>query len=338
MLELKKNTGPDELRARDLFYGLWIPDLFMRRVETNDKWSLMCPDECPGLFDSYGEEFERLYEKYEKEGKVRRVVQAQTLWFAILESQMETGTPYMLYKDACNIKSNQKNLGTIRGSNLCTEIVEYTSKDEVAVCNLASVALNSFVRGGGEGGKPATYDHQALYEVVKHMTYNLNKIIDVNYYPLPEAQRSNFRHRPIGLGVQGLADTFFLMRYPFESSEAAKLNKEIFETIYFAACTASNEIAKRDGPYETFKGSPASEGLLQFDLWNMHEHSGRWDWDGLKQSIKQHGLRNSLLVAPMPTASTAQILGNNECFEVRYVLICLFPHFLLTHALFLLSL
>ena len=311
VLDLKKNTGPEELRARDLFYALWIPNLFMKRVEKNEDWSLMCPDECPGLFDCHGDEFEQLYLKYEKEGKVRKTVQAQTLWFAILESQIETGTPYMLFKDHANQKSNQKNLGTIRGSNLCTEIMEYTSKDEVAVCNLASVALNSFVKQGENGW----YDHQALYDVVVQMTRNLNKVIDINYYPIPEAEKSNLKHRPIGLGVQGLQDTFFLLRYPFESPEAAQLNREIFETIYFAACTASNELAKKEGPYESFKGSPSSEGKLQFDLWGVTPDSKRWDWNALKESIVKHGLRNSLLVAPMPTASTAQILGNTECFE-----------------------
>jgi ribonucleoside-diphosphate reductase alpha subunit len=286
----------------------------MKRVEENGQWSLMCPDECPGLFDSYGEEFERLYEGYEKKGKARRVVTAQSLWFAILESQIESGTPYMLYKDACNRKSNQKNLGTIRGSNLCTEIIEYTSPDEVAVCNLASVALNSFVKRDEATGT-TSYDFKSLYDIVRQMTRNLNRVIDINYYPIPEAKKSNTRHRPIGLGVQGLADTFFMLRYPFESPQAAKLNTDIFETIYFAACTESCELAKREGPYETYKGSPASEGLLQFDLWNVKPSSGLWDWAALKADIAKHGLRNSLLVAPMPTASTAQILGNTECFE-----------------------
>ena len=314
VMELKKNTGPEELRARDLFYGLWIPDLFMKRVESNGTWSLMCPDECPGLYDSHSEEFEALYERYESEGKFRRQVPAQQLWFAILESQIETGTPYMLYKDSCNRKSNQQNLGTIRGSNLCTEIIQYTSVDEIAVCNLASVALNSFVRPAASG-QPPSYDFQELYNIVFQMTRNLNRVIDVNFYPVEQARNSNMRHRPIGLGVQGLADTFFLMRYPFESEKAAELNRTIFETMYFAACTASMELAKADGHYETYPGSPASKGQLQFDLWNVKPSSGLWDWASLKAQIAQHGLRNSLLLAPMPTASTAQILGNTECFE-----------------------
>lgn len=313
VLELKKNTGPDELRARDLFYGLWIPDLFMRRVEEGGQWSLMCPAECPGLYDCYGNDFEQLYERYEREGRARRVITAQSLWFAIIESQIETGTPYMLYKDACNYKSNQKNLGTIRGSNLCTEIIQYTSPTEVAVCNLASVALNSFVIRSEDG--KLSYDFHGLYRVVRQMTRNLNKVIDVNHYPVEEARTSNMRHRPLGLGVQGLADTLFLMRYPFDSLEAAQLNKDIFETIYFAACTESCELARLEGAYETFQGSPASKGLLQFDLWGVTPTSGRWDWAQLKKNIAAFGLRNSLLVAPMPTASTAQILGNTECFE-----------------------
>ncbi len=308
-LELKKNTGKDEIRSRDLFYALWIPDLFMQKVEEDGMWSLFCPHECPGLADCYGEEFEKLYKKYEEEGRAKKVIRAQDLWFAVLESQIETGSPYMLYKDSVNRKSNQKNLGTIKSSNLCTEIVEYTSADEVAVCNLASVALNKFVT------KDKTYDHKKLYDVVYQMTINLNKIIDINYYPVEEAKNSNLRHRPIGIGVQGLADTFFLMRYPFESAQALKLNTEIFETIYFAACTASCDLAKKEGPYSTYEGSPSSEGLLQFDLWGVKPDSGNWDWDALKKKIKKNGLRNSLLVAPMPTASTSQILGNNECFE-----------------------
>jgi ribonucleoside-diphosphate reductase alpha subunit len=313
VLELKKNTGPDELRARDLFYGLWIPDLFMKRVRDEKSWSLMCPDECPGLMDVHSEEFEKLYEHYEAEGRAKSVIPARELWYKILESQMETGTPYMLFKDSCNAKSNQKNLGTIRGSNLCTEVIEFTSPDEVAVCNLASVALNKFVV------KVATasgcdFDHKTLYETVYQMTRNLNRVIDINSYPIPEARTSNLRHRPIGLGVQGLADTFFLMRYPFDSPEAAQLNRDIFETIYYAACKASNDLAKEQGPYETFRGSPASYGLLQFDLWQT-DPSDRFDWASLKADIIRYGLRNSLLVAPMPTASTAQILGNTECFE-----------------------
>ena len=309
-LELRKNHGKEEHRARDLFYGLWIPDLFMKRVMENKDWTLFCPNECPGLQDSYGDEFEKLYLQYEAEGKGRKVVKSQALWFKILESQQETGTPYMLYKDACNNKSNQKNLGTIRCSNLCTEIVEYTSPDEIAVCNLASVALPKYV-----DKKTKTFDFQTLRDVVKVMTRNLNKVIDRNHYPVPEARKSNMRHRPIGLGVQGLADTFMMLKYPYESPEAAKLNRDVFETIYFAACETSMELAKEFGPYETFQGSPASEGILQFDMWNVVPSSGLWDWAALKEDIKKYGMRNSLLVAPMPTASTAQILGNNESFE-----------------------
>lgn len=307
-LELKKNHGKEELRARDLFYAFWTPDLFMRRVEENGVWSLFCPNEAPGLCDVYGEEFDKLYEKYEKEGKFRKQVKAQDLWFAVLESQVETGTPYMLYKDAANKKSNQKNLGTIRSSNLCTEIMEYTAPDEVAVCNLASIALPKFVIDG-------KFDHDKLFEVTYHATQNLNKVIDVNYYPVKEAENSNKRHRPIGLGVQGLADAFIELRMPFESAEAAGLNKDIFETIYFAAMTASKDLAIQDGPYETYKGSPVSKGIFQFDMWGVTPQSGRWDWDKLKKEVKKNGVRNSLLVAPMPTASTSQILGNNECFE-----------------------
>ncbi len=312
-LEMKKNTGKDEQRARDLFYALWTPDLFMKRVEEDKEWSLFCPHECPGLADCYGAEFEALYTRYEKEGKAKKTIRAQDLWFAVLESQTETGSPYMLYKDAANEKSNQKNLGTIKSSNLCTEILEYTAPDEVAVCNLASVALNKFVKTDAEGNP--TYDHDHLYKVVYRMTKNLNRVIDVNYYPVPEARNSNMRHRPVGLGVQGLQDTFFMMRLPFESEAALKLNNDIFETIYFAAVTASKDQAKIDGPYSTYEGSPISQGQLQFDMWGHTEHSGRWDWDALKAEIKEHGVRNSLLVAPMPTASTSQILGNNECFE-----------------------
>lgn len=308
-LDLKKNHGKEEQRARDLFYALWISDLFMKRVENNEEWSLFCPNEAPGLADCYGEEFEKLYEKYEREGRARRVVKAQELWFEILESQIETGTPYMLYKDAANKKSNQKNLGTIKSSNLCTEIIEYTAPDEVAVCNLASLALPKFVT---EDGK---FDHQKLFDITYVVTKNLNKVIDINYYPVPEARNSNMRHRPIGLGVQGLADTFIMLRMPFESDEARGLNKDIFETIYFAAMTASKDLAIKEGPYETFKGSPVSKGIFQYDMWGVTPSSGRWDWDGLKKQVKKHGVRNSLLVAPMPTASTSQILGNNECFE-----------------------
>ena len=306
-LELKKNHGKEELRARDLFYALWISDLFMKRVEQNGTWSLFCPNECPGLTSTWGEEFEKLYEKYESLGKAKRTIKAQELWFAILESQIETGTPYMLYKDACNRKSNQQNLGTIKSSNLCTEIVEYTSSDEVAVCNLASIALPRFVIDG-------KFDHNKLFEVTKVVTRNLNKVIDINYYPIEEARRSNFRHRPIGIGVQGLADTFILLKMPFDSEEAKKLNLEIFETIHFAAMTASIELAKKDGPYETYPGSPISKGIFQFDMWGVTPTS-RWDWESLRKEIKNHGVRNSLLLAPMPTASTSQILGNNECFE-----------------------
>lgn len=307
-LDLKKNHGKEELRARDLFYAMWIPDLFMKRVENNEEWSLFCPNEAPGLADCYGDEFEKLYEKYEREGKYRRQIKAQDLWFEILESQMETGTPYMMYKDAANKKSNQKNLGTIKSSNLCTEIIEYTSPDEVAVCNLASLALPKFVIDGN-------FDHQKLYDVTYTATKNLNKVIDRNYYPVPEAEYSNKRHRPIGLGIQGLADTFLMLRMPFESAEAKGLNKEIFETMYFAAMTASKDLAIAEGPYETFKGSPVSKGIFQFDMWGVTPNSGRWDWTALKQDVKKHGVRNSLLMAPMPTASTSQILGNNETFE-----------------------
>ena len=309
-LDLRKNHGKEELRARDLFYALWTPDLFMERVENNADWSFFCPNECPGLQDAYGEEFKKLYESYEAQGLARETVPARTVWDKVVEAQIETGTPYMLYKDSANIKSNQKNLGTIRSSNLCTEILEYTAKDEVAVCNLASIALPRFV-------DPDTkqFDFQKLYDVTYHVTGNLNRVIDVNYYPVEEARNSNMRHRPIGLGVQGLADTFAMMDMYFESDEAKALNKEIFETIYFASCTASKDSAIAEGPYSTFDGSPASEGLLQFDLWGMNEHSGRWDWDSLKSEIVEHGMRNSLLLAPMPTASTSQILGNNECFE-----------------------
>ncbi|KAF8794544.1 ribonucleoside-diphosphate reductase large subunit-like [Argiope bruennichi] len=306
-LDLKKNTGKEEQRARDLFYALWIPDLFMKRVENDEMWSLMCPDESPGLYTCWGEEFEQLYEKYEKEGRYRSQVKAQQLWYAIIESQIETGTPYMLYKDACNRKSNQKNLGTIQCSNLCTEIVEYTSEDEVAVCNLASIALNRYV-------KDQEFDFEKLREVTQVITRNLNKIIDINYYPVPQAEKSNKRHRPIGIGVQGLADAFILMRYPFDSPEAQKLNIEIFETIYYAALEASCELAEKYGPYETYEGSPASQGILQYDMWNVTP-TDKWDWAALKEKIAKHGLRNSLLLAPMPTASTAQILGNNESIE-----------------------
>lgn len=307
-LDLKKNTGKEEVRARELFYALWIPDLFMKRVEKNENWSLMCPHNCPGLADCWGEEFEALYEKYEKEGRYIRQVRAQILWKAIIEAQVETGTPFMLYKDACNRKSNQKNLGTIKCSNLCTEIVEYTSADEVAVCNLASIALNMFVN------EDKTYNFMKLKEVTKTITQNLNKIIDNNYYPVPEARNSNMRHRPIGIGVQGLADAFVLMRIPYESESAMKHNQQIFETIYYGALEASCELAEKDGVYETYKGSPASQGILQYDMWDKTP-TDLWNWAALKDKIAKHGLRNSLLLAPMPTASTAQILGNNESFE-----------------------
>ncbi|GAB5588463.1 ribonucleotide-diphosphate reductase subunit rnr1 [Umbelopsis nana] len=307
-LDLKKNTGKEENRARDLFYALWIPDLFMKRVEANGDWTLFCPSEAPNLHEVWGDEFEALYERYEREGRGRKTIKAQKLWFAILESQTETGTPYMLYKDACNRKSNQQNLGTIKCSNLCTEIIEYSSPEEVAVCNLASIALPTFVINREK------YDFQKLHDVVKVITRNLNKIIDVNYYPVPEARTSNLRHRPIGLGVQGLADAFMLMRYPFDSAEARELNIKIFETIYHAALEASCELAQRDGPYETYVGSPVSKGIFQYDMWDVTP-TDLWNWDELKQNIAKHGVRNSLLVAPMPTASTSQILGFNECFE-----------------------
>ena len=306
-LDLRKNHGKEEMRARDLFYALWISDLFMKRVEANGEWSLFCPNEAPGLSECWGPEFEALYEKYEQEGRARRTIKAQDLWFAILDSQIETGTPYMLYKDAANGKSNQQNLGTIKSSNLCTEIMEYTSAEEVAVCNLASLALPRFVIEG-------KFDMQKLYDVTYEVTKNLNKIIDNNYYPVEEARTSNMRHRPIGLGVQGLADAFIKLRLPFESDLAKILNKNIFETIYFAAMTASKDLAKEHGAYQTFKGSPLSKGIFQFDMWNV-QPTDRWDWESLRKEVMEVGVRNSLLVAPMPTASTSQILGNNECFE-----------------------
>jgi len=306
-LDLKKNHGKEEQRARDLFYALWIPDLFMKRVEADGDWTLMCPNECPGLADTYGEEFEKLYSRYEEEGKGRKTMRAQDLWNKVVESQIETGTPYMLYKDAANSKSNQKNLGTIQSSNLCTEIIEYTAPDEVAVCNLASIALPKFVING-------QFDHQQLFDVTYQVTMNLNRIIDVNFYPIPEARKSNMRHRPIGIGVQGLADAFIMLRLPFDSDEAKTLNRDIFETIYYASLTASKDLAIKEGPYETFAGSPASEGVFQFDMWGV-QPGNRWEWDVLREEVKKHGIRNSLLLAPMPTASTAQILGNNECFE-----------------------
>ncbi|KAK4101873.1 hypothetical protein N658DRAFT_495803 [Parathielavia hyrcaniae] len=308
-LDLRKNHGKEEVRARDLFLALWIPDLFMKRVEKNGEWTLMCPNECPGLADCYGDEFEALYEKYEKEGRGRKTLKAQKLWYAILEAQTETGNPFMLYKDHCNRKSNQKNLGTIRSSNLCTEIIEYSAPDEVAVCNLASLALPQFV-DYNEG----VYNFKKLHEVTQVVVRNLNKIIDVNHYPVQEAYNSNMRHRPIGVGVQGLADAFLALRMPFESPEARQLNKQIFETIYHAALTASCDLAKEQGTYSTYEGSPVSQGILQYDMWNV-KPTDLWDWDALKAKIKEHGVRNSLLLAPMPTASTSQILGNNECFE-----------------------
>ena len=309
-LDLKKNHGKEEMRARDLFYALWIPDLFMQRVKDNGTWSLFSPNETGDLPETYGEEFEKRYLQYEKEGRAIKTVKAQDLWFKILDSQIETGTPYMLYKDHVNRKSNQKNLGTIKSSNLCTEIMEYTAPDEVAVCNLASINLSKFVDAEVDGG----YDFERLYEVTKIVTRNLNKVIDANYYPVPEARNSNMRHRPVGLGVQGLADAFLMLRLPFESDEARLLNKDIFETMYFAAVEASMELAIEEGPYQSFKGSPISKGKFQFDLWNVTP-SDRWDWQDLREKVMEHGVRNSLLLAPMPTASTSQILGNNECFE-----------------------
>ncbi|WP_370478851.1 ribonucleoside-diphosphate reductase subunit alpha [Tamlana flava] len=309
-LELKKNHGKEEMRARDLFYAMWISDLFMKRVQENGDWTLMCPNECPGLPETHSEEFEALYTKYEAEGRGRKTIKARDLWEKILESQIETGTPYMLYKDAANRKSNQKNLGTIRSSNLCTEILEYTSPDEVAVCNLASIALPMFIKNG-------EFDHKELFRITKRVTKNLNRVIDRNFYPVPEARNSNMRHRPIGLGVQGLADTFIQLRMPFTSDEAKQLNQDIFETLYYAAVTASMEEAKEEGPYETYEGSPISKGEFQHNLWGLkdEELSGNWDWTKLRKQVLKNGVRNSLLVAPMPTASTSQILGNNECFE-----------------------
>ncbi len=309
-LNLKKNHGKEEMRARDLFYAMWIPDLFMKRVEANEYWTLMCPNECPGLADSHSDEFDKLYLKYESEKKGRKTIKARELWEKILESQIETGTPYMLYKDAANRKSNQSNLGTIRSSNLCTEILEYTSPDEIAVCNLASIALPMFVENN-------SFNHEELYHVTKRVTKNLNRVIDRNYYPVIEAENSNMRHRPIGLGVQGLADTFIKLRLAFTSDQAKELNQDIFETIYFAAVEASMEMAKEEGVYSSYKGSPISEGKFQYNLWGVNDEdlSGRWDWNKLRKEVKKSGVRNSLLVAPMPTASTSQILGNNECFE-----------------------
>jgi ribonucleoside-diphosphate reductase alpha chain len=306
-LNLRKNHGKEEVRARDLFYALWISDLFMKRVESSEDWSLFCPNEAPGLSECWGAEFEALYTQYEEEGKARKTIPARELWAAILDAQIETGTPYMLYKDACNGKSNQQNLGTIKSSNLCTEIIEYTSPEEVAVCNLASIALPRYIIDG-------VFDHNKLFEVTYQITFNLNKIIDRNYYPVIEAKRSNMRHRPIGIGIQGLADAFILLRYPFESEEAQQLNREIHETIYYAAMTASKDLAKKDGHYETYPGSPVSKGIFQFDMWGVTP-SDRWEWSVLKEEVAKYGVRNSLLLAPMPTASTSQVLGNNECFE-----------------------
>jgi ribonucleoside-diphosphate reductase alpha chain len=325
-LDLRKNHGKEEMRARDLFLAMWTPNLFMERVESDGLWSLFSPEEVPGLIDAYdtpdSKAFTELYTKYEREGRAIKTIKARELWEKILDSQIETGTPYMLYKDAVNYKTNQKNLGTIKSSNLCTEVCQYTDKNEIAVCNLASVALPKFVdipsgKVREKNKKLRTYNFQKLYEVVYQMTVNLNQVIDINYYPTIETRTSNFKHRPIGLGVQGLADTFVMLSLPFESPEAQKLNSEIFETIYFAALSASKDLAMKHGPYETYEGSPASFGKLQFDLWDvsMENLSGLWDWSTLKSQIEKHGLRNSLLVAPMPTASTAQILGNNECFE-----------------------
>ncbi|CAN6252905.1 unnamed protein product [Urochloa humidicola] len=326
-LDLRKNHGMEENRARDLFYALWIPDLFMERVQRNEQWSLFCPNEAPGLADCWGDEFQSLYCKYEREGRAKKVVSAQALWFDILKAQIETGTPYMLYKDTCNRKSNQQNLGTIKSSNLCTEIIEYTSHSETAVCNLASIALPRFVREkgvpieshpaklvGSRGSKNRYFDFDKLAEITSTVTYNLNKIIDISYYPIENARRSNIRHRPIGIGVQGLADTFILLGMPFDSPEAQQLNKDIFETIYYHALKASADLAAEEGPYETYAGSPVSKGILQPDMWNVMP-SDRWNWSAIREMISQVGLRNSLLVAPMPTASTSQILGNNECFE-----------------------
>jgi ribonucleoside-diphosphate reductase alpha chain len=307
-LQMRKNHGDEELKARDLFYALWIPDLFMERIKANGKWTLMCPDECPGLSDVYGAEFNRLYESYEESGRGRISINARDLWYKIMDAQMETGTPYLLYKDACNRKSNQQNVGTIKSSNLCSEIVQYSDSKETAVCNLASIGLPTFIQNG-------VFDYEMLHKVTKVVTKNLNKIIDVNYYPTEKTRRSNMRHRPIGIGVQGLADVFIIMGYPFLSDEAKQMNRNIFETMYHAALESSCELAMKEGAYETFAGSPASKGELQFDLWSVEPGNSRYDWFQLKQRIMEHGIRNSLLLAPMPTASTSQILGFNECIE-----------------------
>jgi ribonucleoside-diphosphate reductase alpha subunit len=308
-LQMRKNHGDEELKARDLFYAMWIPDLFMERVKVNGKWTLMCPDECPGLADVYGDDFAALYTKYETEGKGRRSVNARDVWFQILDAQMETGTPYILYKDACNKKSNQKNLGTIKSSNLCTEVIQYSDENETAVCNLASIALPPFIKADG------TFDYVELHKVTKIVIYNLNRVIDVNYYPIPKTRTSNFRNRPVGLGIQGLADLFAIMNIPFHSDAAKDINKKVFETMYHAALEQSCDLAVTEGPYDTFQGSPASQGILQFDMWNVEPGNTRYDWTALKERIKANGLRNSLLLAPMPTASTSQILGYNECIE-----------------------
>lgn len=309
-LQLRKNNGTEENRARDLFYALWIPDLFMKRVEADGEWTLMCPNECPGLFECWGDKFEELYTRYEKEGRGRKTIKAQWLWNQIIDSQIETGTPYMLYKDHCNSKSNQQNLGTIKSSNLCTEIIEYTDKDEIAVCNLASISLSKFA-----SYETREFDYESLHKVTKRITKNLNRVIDRNYYPVKEAENSNMRHRPIGIGVQGLADAFQKMGISFESERALDVNNKIFETIYHAAMETSMELAKIEGPYQTFKGSPLSQGKFQFDLWGQKPHTDRYNWDKLRADVIKYGARNSLLVAPMPTASTSQILGNNESFE-----------------------
>ena len=314
-LDLRKNHGDEDLKARDLFYAIWMPDLFMERVKAGEDWTLMCPDECPGLSDVYGDAFKTLYTYYENLGKGRKTMKARDLWFQILDAQMETGTPYLLYKDAVNRKCNQKNLGTIKSSNLCCEITEYSDENETAVCNLASIALPAFIITDKDGN--VKFDYLKLHSVARTVTYNLNKVIDVNFYPTKKTERSNFRHRPVGIGVQGLADVFILLNLPFASDKAKEINLRIFQTIYHAALTESCEIAKIDGRYSTFDGSPASEGILQFDMWEVdpNEKVKMYDWDELKEQIKTYGLRNSLLVAPMPTASTSQILGYNECIE-----------------------
>ena len=316
-LDMRKNHGDEDLKARDLFYALWTPDLFMERVKANGEWTLMCPDECPGLSDVYGEDFEKLYTFYEKSGRGRQTVKARDLWFRVLDAQMETGTPYLLYKDAVNKKCNQKNLGTIKSSNLCCEITEYSDEDETAVCNLASIALPAFVKDATDGSDKKVFDYEQLHSVTRTVTYNLNRIIDVNFYPTDKTRRSNQRHRPIGIGVQGLADVFMMLNTNFTSDEARLINKRIFETMYHAALTESCNIAKTEGTYETFEGSPACQGILQFDMWDVNpsETEQRYDWNELREDIQMHGLRNSLLIAPMPTASTSQILGYNECIE-----------------------